>query len=348
MWLISLRDLQWRLRRFLIAVVATGLVFGMSLLMAGTEFTLYEDGRRIVGTFGADGWVVADGTSGPFTTSAPLPAVAAEEVSRAGGVTAAEPVVIFHSTVGRETLRDVNVIGYRPGSFVAAPVHEGRGVQGPGETVADAALSVAPGSTLHVGGHELTVVGTAEKVTWYFGTPTLFVPLEDAQAIAFRGQLLAMGVATRGVPTSVPAGLQLLTNEQVVADLERPLESSTQTISLLNVLLWIVAAGIIGSMIYLSALERSRDFAVFKATGATNRALLAGLLLQAVVLSAAAALVAAAVAWLLVPVFPFAVEIPPAVYARLGAVVLTVGLVASLAGLRRAVKVQPALAFGGG
>lgn len=31
-------------------------------------------------------------------------------------------------------------------------------------------------------------------------------------------------------------------------------------------------------MVYLSALERSRDFAVFKATGATNRALLVGLL----------------------------------------------------------------------
>jgi putative ABC transport system permease protein len=66
-----------------------------------------------------------------------------------------------------------------------------------------------------------------------------------------------------------------------------------------------VAAGIIGSIVYLSALERQREFAVLKATGAANRSLLAGLALQAVLLSAAAA------------------------------------------GLRRAVGVQPALAFGG-
>jgi putative ABC transport system permease protein len=112
-------------------------------------------------------------------------------------------------------------------------------------------------------------------------------------------------------------------------------------------LLWIVATGIVGSMVYLSALERSRDFAVFKATGATNRSLLAGLLLQAAVLAAASAVVAVVVAWLLVPSFPFTVQIPAALYLRLAAIVTAVGVLASLAGLRQAVKVQPALAFGG-
>lgn len=349
MWLISLRDLQWRLRRFVIAVVATGLVFGMSLLMAGSVFTLYEDGRRIVRSFGADAWVVAAGTAGPFTTSSPIPAPAAAEVAQAPGVTAAEPVVIFQSTVdGDDALQDINLIGYRPGSFVAGPVIRGRGLQAPGETVADVELGVDLGEVVSAGGHDLVVVGLAEQVTWYFGQPTLFVALDDAQAIAFRGQPLAMGVATAGVPAALPEGLRTLTNDQVVADLDRLLESAVQTIDLLNVLLWIVAAGIIGSMVYLSALERSRDFAVFKATGATNRGLLAGLVLQAVVLSAAAAVVATIVAWLLKPFFAFTVEIPASIYLRLCVVVLVVGLLASLAGLRRAVKVEPALAFGGG
>ena len=348
MWLISLRDLQWRLRRFLVAVAATGLVFGISLLMAGTEYTLYEDGRRIVRSLGADAWMVAEGASGPFTTSSPMPAQTAEEMARVPGVSAAEPVVILHSTIGDDPPRDINVIGYRPGSFVTGPVTTGRALQARGETVADVALGVEVGEEVRAAGHTLVVVGLAEQVTWFFGTPTLFVSLQDAQALAFRGQPLAMGVATTGVPSSEPAGVRLLTNEEVVADLERPLESSTQTIALLNALLWVVAAGIIGSMVYLSALERSRDFAVFKATGATNGALLVGLLLQAVVLSAAAALVAVIVALALAPTFPFTVEIPASLYLRLGVVVLAVGLVASLAGLRRAVKVQPALAFGGG
>ncbi|HUH07634.1 MAG TPA: ABC transporter permease, partial [Egibacteraceae bacterium] len=226
----------------------------------------------------------------------------------------------------------------------AAQVTEGRGVETAGETVAHVD---AESEAISVGGLDLEVVGLADKVTWYFGTPTLFVPLEDAQAIAFRGQPLAMGVAVQGAPTAAPVGLLSLTNSEVIADLERPLQSSTETIALLNFLLWIVAAGIIGSMVYLSAMERSRDFAVFKAIGATNRSLLGGLIFQAFLLSIASAVVAAVIAQLLIPAFPFAVEIPLAVYARLGVIVLTVGLLASVAGLRRAVTVQPALAFGG-
>ena len=151
MWLISLRDLQWRRRRFVIAVIATGLVFGMSLLMAGTEFTLYEDGRRIVRSFGADAWVVDEGTSGPFTTASPIPADAARSVAQAPGVEAADPVVISRSTIERETPQDVNIIGYLPGSFVAAPPSSGRGLQEPGEAIADVALGVDLGTTISVG-----------------------------------------------------------------------------------------------------------------------------------------------------------------------------------------------------
>ena len=80
MWLVSLRDLQWRRRRFLIAVVATALVFAMSLLMAGADAGLTSETRRIVDVIGADRWLVAKGTSGPFTTVTAIPADISNEV----------------------------------------------------------------------------------------------------------------------------------------------------------------------------------------------------------------------------------------------------------------------------
>lgn len=200
---------------------------------------------------------------------------------------------------------------------------------------------------MRVAGRDLRVVGLAEQVTWYFGTPTLFVSLADAQAIAFGGQSLATAVVTTGTPEVAPTGLRMLDEAQVVTDLQRPLKSSTDTVTLLNSLLWMVAAGIIGSLVYLSALERSRDFAVLKATGSTNRGLLGGLVLQAMILSGVSAVVAVLVAAVLTPMMPFAVEIPVSTYVQLGVVVVAVGLVASVAGLRRTVKVEPALAFGG-
>jgi putative ABC transport system permease protein len=347
MWRVALRDLQWRRRRFVIAVLATSLVFGMTLLMTGADASLHNEGRRIVAALGADAWLVADGASGPFTTSTPIPAADAGRVAATPGVVRADPLVVLHSTLRRPSVRDVNVIGARPGGLGAPPPAEGRPVRRSGEVVADTALGLRPGAQVELGGLEFHVVGLADRVTWYFGTPTVFLAIQDAQGLGFDGQPLAMAIITHGVPSSAPSGLQMLSDSQAQADLERPLASGTQSIAFINALLWLVAAGIIGSIVYLSALERQREFAVLKATGAANRSLLAGLALQAVLLSAAAAVLAAGIARLLAPGFPFTVEIPPSAFPRLLGVAVVVGLVASAAGLRRAVGVQPALAFGG-
>ena len=68
-------------------------------------------------------------------------------------------------------------------------------------------------------------------------------------------------------------------------------------------LLWVVAALIVGSMIYVSALERTRDFAVFKAVGVPTRSILAGLILQAVIVAILAAALGAGLSLLLGPLF---------------------------------------------
>jgi putative ABC transport system permease protein len=297
---------------------------------------------------------VAEGTTtcggwrfGLFTTSTPIPAADADRVAATPGVVRADPLVVLHSTLRRPSVRDVNVIGARPGGLGMPPTAEGRAVARLGEVVADTALGLGLGDRVELGGLDLEVVGLADQVTWYFGTPMVFVAIQDAQALGFDGQPLAMTIITQGVPRSAPAGLRVLSDTQAWTDLERPLASATQSIAFINALLWLVAAGIIGSIVYLSALERQREFAVLKATGAANRSLLAGLALQAVLLSAAAAVLAAGIARLLAPGFPFTVEIPSSAFPRLLGVAVAVGLAASAAGLRRAVGVQPALAFGG-
>ena len=112
-------------------------------------------------------------------------------------------------------------------------------------------------------------------------------------------------------------------------------------------LLWIVAACIIGSIVYLTALERTRDFAVFKAVGTSSASVGAGLALQAVILALVSALLATVLGSLLAPLFPLPVSIPARAFIALPVVAIVVGLLASLVGLRRAVKVSPSAAFGG-
>ena len=154
-------------------------------------------------------------------------------------------------------------------------------------------------------------------------------------------------IVVKGHVDKVSPDLRITTNKAILTDLRRPLKNATSTISFLRVLLWIIAAGIIGSVLYLQAIERTRDFAVFKATGVSSRTLLVGIALQAVLLAACAAIAALLIAWLLSPTMTLRIEVPPSAYLALPIVAIAVGLLASLFGLRRAVTVDPAVAFGG-
>jgi putative ABC transport system permease protein len=72
-----------------------------------------------------------------------------------------------------------------------------------------------------------------------------------------------------------------------------------------------------------------------------------GLAIQAVILALAAAVFGVLLGLVIAPTFPMPVSIHMSSIGLLLAVALGVGLFASLFGLRRAVSVEPAIAFGG-
>jgi putative ABC transport system permease protein len=345
MWLISLRDLQWRRRRFAIAVVATGLVFGMTLLLAGMNSSFSNEVDRTVSAFHADAWIVPKTSGGPFTTSAAFPTSVAKDVAQTPGVREADPMVLTRVTIPGATPTDLVVFG-TPIHGVGPHATAGRDPSRSGEMVVDTQLGKDIGQTVTIGGRPFKIVGTTDGLTMLAGEPTAVIPIQDARAISFAGQPLATSIVTRGVPTSVPPGYKALSSSQAAADLRRPLKSATGTIGFLNVLLWIIAAGIIGSIVYLTVIERTRDFAVLKATGIASRALFVSLAIEAVVIALAAAVVATVMAVGLHSMLPMRVEISTVSYLSLAVIAVVVGILASLVGLRRAVGVDPALAFG--
>jgi putative ABC transport system permease protein len=344
--LVSLRDLEWRRRRFAIAVAATALVFALALLLSGVSASFGNEVRRTVALMHPDAWLVRTGTPGPFTSPNAFPAARAAAVAKRPGVTRADPIAVARGVTHVHGVRDVNVIGVVPGG-VGAPPDSVRGARlaRSGTAVVDDSLGVDVGDTLDLSGSRFRVVGLLHGITYFAAIPVAFVPLRDVQAMSFGGRPLATAILTRGVPEEVPPGLSVLSDREVEADLLRPIRQATQTIALIRGLLWAVAAGIIGAIIYLSALERTRDFAVLKATGASSRFLLGGLALQAVMLSLLSALVAMALEVAMAPAAAMSVEVSPWSYVTLPAIAVAVGLLASLAGLRRAVGVDPALAF---
>lgn len=347
MLLTTLRDLQWRLRRFVIAGLGAAMVFALTLLLAGLTHSFRQEAGRTVDTIGADSWVVRSGVNGVFTTISVVPMTLAEEVAKEPGVTRADPIVVLHNTLEYQGTKDVNLVGFVAGGLGSPPVAHGRLPHQDGEIVVDSSLGAPVGSKVPLGGKRFTIVGTTHGLTINGGQPEVFLRLQDAQGLFVSGAKIATAVVTEGVPRHVPAGYEARSREDTRLSLLRPLKGAIDSLTLTLYLLWGVAALVIGSVVYLSALERGRDFAVYKATGWSTRTLAGGLALQAALLSTAAAVVGLVVAQALLPLFPLTFEVPTSARLLLPAVGLGVGLLASAAGLRRAVGVDPALAFGG-
>lgn len=345
---ITLHDLRFRARQFVIAVVGAGLVFAMALLLSGLAAGLsFEIDHTVAGMHVQD-WVVAKGSSGRLGSMSPVPASLGPEVAQLPGVRRASPVavVLQAAQVGTRT-ESVVLVGAMRSGLGWPTVIQGRAVRSPGEAVVDQRLGLGIGRHFRISGTSFTVVGTVEDMTLLGGVPNTYVSLSDAQAAAFGGRPLVSAFVVRGAPQGPPPGLAVLTDAQVEAASLDQMSPFVSSIGNSRSLMWVIAAIIVAALVYVSALERTRDFAVLKALGSSSSNLFFGLAVQAVLVALAAAALAAVLVNEMTGVFKQPVHIPASAFWVLPASALVVGLLSSLVALRRAVSVDPAAAFSG-
>lgn len=344
----ALRDMQWRRRRLVIAIASTGLVFAMTLVLTGLANGFRVEAQRTVDSMGVDAFVVKAGAAGPFLGATPFAPVDLARIAAEPGVTAAAPLATAAAAIREgSATRNSTAFGAPEHGPGMPRVSEGRAPSTPEEVAVSSTLNRLLGDTVQVGSRSLRVVGIVPNSTALAKMPNIFLTTEGLQQLSYNGQPMVTSIAIKGNPREVPAGYQLVDRAVGVTDLMRPLKVAVDAITIVAFLLWIVAVLIVGSVVYLSALERLRDFAVFKAIGIPTKSILLGLALQALVVALLAAVLGVILAQLLAPAFPMLVVIPTGAYLALPGIAVAIGLLASVAGLRRAVSVDPALAFGG-
>ena len=174
----------------------------------------------------------------------------------------------------------------------------------------------------------------------------MYMPLLAVQQAVTGGKPLITAVVTSGTPAKVPAGLVVLSSAAVVNDTVGQLRTAVTSIDNTRWLMWLVAAAIVGSMLYVAALERKRDFAVLKALGSSSGALFLSLLIEAVVVTLLAAALAEILASFLTRTFAQPVDITLDARLVLPLIAVVVGIVASVTALRRVTGADPATAFG--
>lgn len=342
MWLLTLRDIQYRLVRFLVVIVATGLVFALLMLMSGLADQLSNEAFHAVDGIGAAYWIGPAGASGPFTSTGTLPQSVVQQVQ----IERAAPVLIARSGLrlgGR--VKEVIVFGHLAGRLGSPHVVEGVAPAQPTEIAVDASTKLKVGQKARVANREYLVTGLTRDETILAGLPFVFMDLTEARQALYQGRDIVSAVLADTKPVSLPDGVTAQSSQEVALDARHPLEQAIKSVNLIRVLLWIVSAMIIGGIIYLSAMERRRDFAVLKAIGAETKPLLAGLAAQGVVVAIAASLLASILQLALAPTFPLKIHVSVATLIQVPVLAVLISLVASAAGMRQVASVDPALSF---
>src|SRR6476469_913263 len=169
---VTLRDLQWRRRRFVITIVGTSLVFAMTLVLTGLSNGFRVEANDTVDALGFDTYLVTSGPAGTFIGSPPFPQREVAVTARISGVTAAAPLVYTATTVpDGDSTRNVNVFGAPAGAPGMPAVSTGRTPSGPDEAAVSSTLGSSVGDDLEIGSSSVEIVGVVDDSTALAGQP---------------------------------------------------------------------------------------------------------------------------------------------------------------------------------
>ena len=178
----ALRDLQWRRRRFIIAIVGTGVVFAMTLVLTGLAngFRVEADGHRR--RHRRRGLADPVGRGRPVRRLLAVPGRRGRRRARRWTASRrSAPSVRGHDGEEGSTPKNVNVFGAPPDGPGMPSVSEGKVPATADEVAVSSALDKDVGDQLEIGSSTLDVVGVVDDSTALAGTPNVFLTVEGAQ-----------------------------------------------------------------------------------------------------------------------------------------------------------------------
>ena len=210
MWFASVRDLQWRRRRFAIGVGATALVFAVTLIMASLSESLTGWGsqphrrrdRRRLGVIPPEVGGPLPGPRGhAVEPGGRRPPVAGRPPGRSCPHCCAMPIARKRATL------TVLIIGHRLGGLGSPKVHRGRAARGTGGRGRGRRPPEA-GHRRHVQSLRrqacLRVVGTTTGLSVEGGIPSSSFDIAHSARTRVLRRPMRSAILTRGVPKALP------------------------------------------------------------------------------------------------------------------------------------------------
>jgi putative ABC transport system permease protein len=371
-------DIRYKLGRFVLTCLGLSLLLAVVITMAAMNRGQIEDATALVRAIGADMWVVEADTIGPFAESSRIPGDTREIVARIHGVAEAGAITLQNVQLDRggRKLR-LQVVGYepdRPGGPVQIAI--GREItRSHYEMIADRQTGLRVGETVRLGRNDYTVVGETRGIVTLSGDSIVYITLRDAQQLQFeltpaaarrelargaqREQTNLVNAVVARLASDVPPDevaetirrwkhLSVLTDQQQQDFLTvNVIERARRQLGLFMAILTVVSIVIIALIIYTLTMDKIREIAALKLIGAPNRTIVSLILQQALLMGLVSYIAGTAMVYVFKGWFPRRIVMLPEDIAALFGVVVVVCLLASVLGVRAALRVDPGRALVG-
>ncbi|UQZ75259.1 cell division protein FtsX [Niallia circulans] len=368
---LAIRELKHGKLRFLMIGVITVLIAWLVFILSGLGNGLSTLSAATFKNMDADYVTFEEGARASMSRSLLNESLAEKlesqpKVSAASVMGATMRTVIINSDLNESEKVDIAMLGINPGSFLEPKVIEGKSLHNnlPLEVIANDTLKKKGfkiGDTLKIEGslEKIKIVGFVKNET-YNHLPAIFTTLDKWRSIQF-----AAPGSDKGIKKPVNAIMlqgkkidsaelnHLFKNTETVTKATAiqgmpGYKEENGTITMMLAFLLAISAFVLGVFFYVLTLQKSNQFGILKAIGASNRFLGRAIVSQVFLLSfisiVLAILLTYGTALILPDEMPFSLDLKLVVlYALL---LLIISILSSLASVRKIAKIDPLQAIG--
>ena len=378
---LAYKDITHSLSKFIVTAISVGVLLGIVIIMIGVYRGMVFDANVLVSDIKSDIWVVQQDTLGPFAQTSKVHEDLKNQISYQNGIKSAGAIT-FQTFQMQNKYGDFKVmlIGYDPFGDIEvinkAKLIEGRTIQKQHyEIVVSKRTNYKLGQSIKLGKDYFKVVGITKDTVSNSGDYLIFTSLKDAQLLQFtytnerirsdenRGIKGGNPHLVNAIIAQVKDGynieqlartIELTTHKKVFTKdeqtrllLEKVIKKSSKQIGMFTVILIIVSIVIIALIIYTMTLEKIKEISILKLIGISNFTISKMIIQETIVLGVLAFISGNIFARLVAGGFPKRIVLETSDAFNLFVIILISSIFASLFGIYKVIKTDPAQAIGG-
>ncbi|HIP61937.1 MAG TPA: ABC transporter permease [Sulfurovum sp.] len=378
---LALKDINHSLSKFLITAISVGILLGIVIIMIGVYRGMVFDAKVLIEDVKADIWVVQQDTLGPFAQTSKIHEDLKNQISYQEGIKSAQAIT-FQTFQLENKYGDFKVmlVGHDPFGDIEvidkAKLIEGRTLQKQHyEIVVSQKTNYKLGEYIKLGRDKFKVVGITKDTVSNSGDHLIFTSLKDAEVLQFTyTNERVRSDANRGIKGGNPHLVNAIIakvkdgynhkqvalniehsthkkvftkQEQKTLLLQKVINKSSKQIGMFTVILIIVSIIIIALIIYTMTLEKIKEISILKLIGIPNFTISKMIIQETVVLGILAFISGNIFASFISDGFPKRIVLLSSDAVALFIIILVSSVFASLFGIYKVIKTDPAQAIGG-